>query len=98
MKNSLLTLLLIVFVLPVFSQEESDDNKPVRPPFETSILIDNHTTVSPYKGGFEFEIHHRFGTVFKWHYRYLWYLCSIKYQAWFELWYYRQVDGWFWVN
>jgi hypothetical protein len=63
MKNSLLTLLLIVFVLPVFSQEESDDNKPVRPPFETSILIDNHTTVSPYKGGFEFEIHHRFGTV-----------------------------------
>ena len=63
MKNLFSILILAMFIFPVFSQEGSDDDMPVRPPFETSILIDNHTTVSPYKGGFEFEIHHRFGTV-----------------------------------
>lgn len=50
-----------------FAQDETkeapQEDLPVRSPFETSILVDNHTVVSPYKGGLEFEIHHRFGTV-----------------------------------
>jgi hypothetical protein len=32
-------------------------------PFEAATLIDNQTVVGPYKGGLEFQIHHRFGTV-----------------------------------
>ncbi len=62
MKNLLLILLLIFPVFNVFSQEQETD-APVDAPFVASILIDNQTVVSPYKGGLEFEIHHRFGTI-----------------------------------
>jgi hypothetical protein len=54
-----LILLALLFV-PAFSQESED--YPVRL-FETSILIDNQTVTTPFKGMLEFEIHHRFGTV-----------------------------------
>lgn len=37
--------------------------KPVRFTFGTSILIDNHTVATPYKGGLELEIHHRFSLI-----------------------------------
>jgi len=61
--KSLFTGILFValFVSPVFSQEEED--KPIRPPFETLTLIDNHTTVNPYKGSFTIEIQHRFSQI-----------------------------------
>ncbi len=62
MRKLLALICLATLAFPAFSQEESDD-KPVRSPFESTILIDNHTIVSPFKGGFEFEIHHRFGLV-----------------------------------
>jgi hypothetical protein len=63
MKKYFSLFLSALIAVSAFSQEEEPDNRPERPPFETSILIDNHTVVTPYKGGFEFEIYHRFGKV-----------------------------------
>jgi hypothetical protein len=64
MKNLLAILLFIFPVFTIFTQaQETTTDAPVDAPFETAILIDNQTVVSPYKGGLEFEIHHRFGTV-----------------------------------
>jgi hypothetical protein len=58
----LFTLLLagILLTAPAFSQEE---DKPIRPPFETTLLIDNQTTVNPYKGAMTLEIQHRFSQI-----------------------------------
>ncbi len=63
MKRYLSIFLALFLGLPVFAQDEDEGNLPVRAPFETSILIDNPTVVSPLKGGIEIEIQHRFGTV-----------------------------------
>ncbi len=60
MRKILSSVILVLFFLPLFSQESKD--YPVRL-FETSILIDNQTVTTPFKGMLEFEIHHRFGTV-----------------------------------
>ena len=49
-----------------FAQDEPEEDtgiKPVRAAFESSVLIDNQTTLVPAKGTFEFMIQHRFGTV-----------------------------------
>lgn len=63
-------LLISAFILAILSfsfsiaQEEEEietEAKPIRPPFESSWLIENHTTVVPTKGTFEFMIQHRFG-------------------------------------
>lgn len=70
MKRALLLLLLSVLIMPVFSQEEvqvNEKSKPVRFTFGTSILIDNHTVATPYKGGLELEIHHRFSLIENYH-------------------------------
>jgi hypothetical protein len=50
----------ILFATPSFAQEE---DKPIRPPFETTLLIDNQTTVNPYKGAMTLEIQHRFSQI-----------------------------------
>ena len=60
MKKAFLLIILALLFVPAFSQESED--YPVRL-FETSILIDNQTVTTPFKGMLEFEIHHRFGTV-----------------------------------
>ena len=63
MKRALFILLLSAFIAPAFSQDTTQVNKgskPVRFTFGTSILVDNHTVETPYKGGLELEIHHRF--------------------------------------
>ena len=39
------------------------EDKPVRSPFESGILIDNQTMVIPVAHTLEFIIHHRFGTI-----------------------------------
>lgn len=44
-------------------EEEPQKDKPIRPPFESGILIDNQTTVVPIKGTFESHIQHRFGLI-----------------------------------
>ena len=61
MKKILLIIpgLLICFL--TFSQKEEVKKEYEYPAFETSILIDNQTVVTPFKGTYEFEIHHRFG-------------------------------------
>lgn len=40
--------------------EDEDNHRPVRAPFESSILIDNQTTVVPVKGTLEYNIQHKF--------------------------------------
>ena len=45
------------------AQDEEPDNRPIRPPFETTNLIDNATTVNLYKGGLNLEISHRFSEI-----------------------------------
>ncbi len=62
MKNLLSLIVLFCMSFTVFGQEAEED-LPVDATFETSVLIDNHTVATPYKGGKEFIIYHRFGTV-----------------------------------
>jgi len=53
----------LLFVsLPVIAQDDEED-KPIRPPFETTTLIDNHTTVNLYKGSLSMDIQHRFSPI-----------------------------------
>lgn len=59
---------LIVFLAGSISllhaQEETKKvDKPVRSPYETAILIDFPTTLTPSKGALQLLIHHRFGTI-----------------------------------
>lgn len=70
MKKAFLLLLTTFFLVPAFSQEEAQaekTSKPVRFTFGTTILIDNHTVATPYKGGLELEIHHRFSLIQNYH-------------------------------
>ncbi len=61
--KKIFSLLLITFIaIPLFSQDEEEDY-PVMFTFETGILADNQTIMTPYKGMIEFQIHHRFGEV-----------------------------------
>lgn len=70
MKKVFLLLFLSSLLNPVFSQDETQEaksSKPVRFTFGTSILIDNQTVATPYKGGLELEIHHRFSMIENYH-------------------------------
>jgi hypothetical protein len=71
MKKIILTICLSAFMASLFSQDEAQQeeksSKPVRFTFGTSILIDNHTVATPYKGGLELEIHHRFSLIENYH-------------------------------
>jgi hypothetical protein len=70
MKKIFILLTLSLFIIPLFSQEATqtqEKSKPVRYTFGTSILIDNHTVATPYKGGLELEIHHRFSLIENYH-------------------------------
>jgi len=66
MKRTLAFLLISAFMVSLSAQDEAavaEKSKPVRFTFGTSILIDNHTVATPYKGGIELEIHHRFSLI-----------------------------------
>lgn len=55
---------LLIAALPILvlqAQEEQD--YPIRDVFETGILMDNPTVMTPFKGLLEMQIHHRFGLV-----------------------------------
>jgi hypothetical protein len=70
MKKIFIVLTLSFFLTPLFAQEEAqtqEKSKPVRFTFGTTILIDNHTVATPYKGGLELEIHHRFSLIENYH-------------------------------
>lgn len=66
--KSLIILLVLGFVAygNTFAQDSTavtKDNRPVRAPFLTNILIDNPTVVSPFKGSLNLVINHRFGSM-----------------------------------
>lgn len=55
-------LLIIALPLTAMQAQETEDY-PIRDVFETGILMDNPTVLTPFKGLMEFQIHHRFGLV-----------------------------------
>ncbi len=70
MKKIFILLTLSFFLSPLFAQEESQTqatSTPVRFTFGTSILIDNETVATPYKGGIELKIQHRFSLIENYH-------------------------------
>jgi hypothetical protein len=59
-------MLLAAFNGRISAQEDSiqgSDNRPVKSPFQTNVLIDNQTVVSPFKGTLNLLISHRFGSM-----------------------------------
>lgn len=56
-------ILLLSVTLQTMAQDEGPDRRPVRDVFNSTLLIDQHTTTNPYKGSLELIIHHRFGTM-----------------------------------
>jgi hypothetical protein len=70
MKRTFILLLLTAFAVSLSAQEEAQVNeksKAVRFTFGTGILIDNNTVATPYKGGLELQIHHRFSLIENYH-------------------------------
>ncbi len=70
MKKIFIVLTLSLFLLPVFAQETTptdDASKPVRFTFGSTTLIDNQTVATPYKGGLELDIQHRFSLIENYH-------------------------------
>jgi hypothetical protein len=66
MKKIFIVLALSLFISPLFAQEDTKAEKgsePVRLTFNTGTLIDNQTVASPYKGGLELQIQHRFSMI-----------------------------------
>ncbi len=65
--NSLSAGLILLFAISVSGLQAQDekkpDNRPIRPPFETIALLDNQTTVNPFKGSLHLEISHRFSEI-----------------------------------
>lgn len=70
MKKTFLLFLLSILMTSLWAQEEAQQqasSKPVRFTFGTGVLIDNQTIESPYKGGLELQIHHRFSLIENYH-------------------------------
>jgi hypothetical protein len=65
MKKIILALLFLVGTFSILKAQEDSkkEDKPVRSPYETAILIDFPTTLTPSKGSMQLLIHHRFGTI-----------------------------------
>jgi len=70
MKKTFLLLLLSAIIVSLSAQEEAkpeEKSKPVRFTFGTGTLIDNQTVATPWKGGIELQIHHRFSLIENYH-------------------------------
>ena len=63
MKKIFIILTLSLILSPVFAQDEAAAPETVTSTFNTATLIDNQTIESPYKGGLELQIHHRFSLI-----------------------------------
>jgi hypothetical protein len=67
MKKIFIVLILSLFLSPLFAQEETKaqekSSAPVRGTFSTEVLIENQTVATPYKGGLELQIQHRFSKI-----------------------------------
>ncbi len=70
MKKFLILLTLSLSITSLFAQVDSlpqATSKPVRFTFGSLTLIDMNTTETPYKGGLQLEIHHRFSLIQNYH-------------------------------
>ena len=68
MKKIFIVIILSSFLSSLFGQETAQDNSgPVRMTFGTGILIENQTVATPFKGGIELEIFHRFSRITSYH-------------------------------
>ena len=70
MKKLLILLTLALSITSLFAQEDTlkqVTSKPVRFTFGTTTLIDMNTTETPYKGGLQLEIKHRFSLIENYH-------------------------------
>lgn len=70
MKKFLILLTLSLSITSLFAQEDSlkqVTSKPVRFTFGSTTLVDINTTETPYKGGLELEIKHRFSLIENYH-------------------------------
>jgi hypothetical protein len=66
MKKIFIVSILSLFLSPLFAQEEAqvqEKSQPVRFTFGTGTLIENQTVATPYKGGLELQIQHRFSLI-----------------------------------
>jgi hypothetical protein len=67
MKKIFVIFILSLFLSPIFAQEvvpaTEKSSAPVRYTFSTEVLIENQTVATPYKGGLELQIQHRFSTI-----------------------------------
>lgn len=66
--KSLINLMILLVALNgnIFAQDSTAvtaDNRPVKSPFATNVLIDCQTVMSPYKGTLNLFINHRFGSM-----------------------------------
>ncbi len=70
MKKLLILLTLALSITSLFAQEDTlkqVTSKPVRFTFGTTTLVDMNTTETPYKGGLQLEIQHRFSLIENYH-------------------------------
>ena len=70
MKKLLILLTLSLNITSLLAQQDTlqqATSKPVRFTFGTTTLIDINTTETPYKGGLQLEIHHRFSLIENYH-------------------------------
>jgi len=70
MKKIFILLALSLALSPLFAQEATQTKeaaKPISNTFGTSTLIDNNTVNTPYKGGLEMNIQHRFSRIVDYH-------------------------------
>jgi hypothetical protein len=67
MKKIFIVFILSLLLSPLFAQEEAQaqekSSDPVRNTFSTEVLIENQTIATPYKGGLELQIQHRFSLI-----------------------------------
>lgn len=63
MKRSILISISLIIGTCLFAQEVKQEDKPVRAPFNSGILIDNQTTAIPSVKTLEYYIQHKFGQI-----------------------------------
>jgi hypothetical protein len=63
MKRIIILSIAVIMGSGIFAQDEPPKDRPVRAPFASGTLIDNHTTVVPSVKTLEYMIQHKFGRI-----------------------------------